>query len=87
MTWLLQQQWNAKLLIGLVILIIGLGYSARVLFFDVRNAGQRVREIEQEIKQLVGKKLLIWESERGGLNPDYWRRVFFLDVLSRVMSR
>lgn len=75
--WLSQQPvslfWSIAFLVGLV----GFAYCARVLTFDTLNAAVRVRELEQEINRRVGERLLVWESERGGLNSGYWRALFF----------
>lgn len=75
--WLLQQPISMSWGIAFVIALLGFGYCARVLSFDAVNAAVRVRELEGEINRRVGEKLLVWESERGGLNPGYWRAVFF----------
>lgn len=74
--WLLQQPIGVSWGIALFIAVVGFAYCARVLSFDAVNAAVRVRELEREINRRVGEKLLIWESERGGLNAGYWRTVF-----------
>jgi hypothetical protein len=76
--WLLQQPNNYAFWIGFLIWGIGAAYCARVLGFDSANAGRRVREIEHEVNRRAGERLLVWESERGGLNRSYWLRLFFL---------
>jgi hypothetical protein len=79
LVWFISQPSHAlSSLVGFVIWIIGTVYCVRVLGFDATNTTRRVREIEHEINRRVGEKLLIWESERGGLNRSYWRRLFFL---------
>jgi hypothetical protein len=77
--WLLQQPWNNySFWIGFLIWGMGASYVARILGFDTANASRRCREIEGEINKRAGEKLLLWESERGGLNRSYWRRLFFI---------
>jgi hypothetical protein len=76
--WLLQQSNSYSLWIGSLVWGIGAAYCARILSFDLANAARRVREIELEVNRRAGERLLIWESERGGLNRSYWLRLFFL---------
>jgi hypothetical protein len=79
--WLLGQLTQPKLgcafWIGLVILLVGALWSLRAIVFDVFNAARRVQEIEREVNDRAGERLLMWETERGGLTAHYWRRFFF----------
>ena len=49
--------------------LIGLG----LLWHDIVKAGRRVQQLEVEINRRASEKLLIWESELGGLSHGYWR--------------
>ena len=70
MAWLLQQQEiGVRFWIGVFIIVAGATYCGRLLTYDVINGATRVRELESEINRRAGEKLLLWESERGGLNP------------------
>ncbi len=51
------------------LLLVGLG----LLWHDIVKVGKRVQSIEKEINQRAKEKLLIWESELGGLSRGYWR--------------
>ena len=48
--------------------LIGLG----LLWHDIVKAGRRVQQLEVEINRRASEKLLIWESELGGLSHGYW---------------
>jgi len=76
--WLLQQPIGSAFWIGLSIAAVGALLCVRFLTYDGTNAAVRVRELETQINELVGEKLLLWESERGGLNAGYWWNAFFL---------
>jgi hypothetical protein len=41
------------------------------------NAATRVRELEAELNRRAVEKLILWESERGGLNAGYWQGLMF----------
>lgn len=75
--WFLTQAFNYRLVIGLIIGLTAIAYAIRLLSFDLVNAAHRVRELEQELNRRAGTKLMVWESERGGLNKEYWSKVFF----------
>jgi hypothetical protein len=71
--FVIQQPIGTTFWIGLFMIIVGVAYCSRMLGYDAANAGRRVREIELDINKRVGEKLLVWESERGGLNASYWK--------------
>jgi hypothetical protein len=76
--WFLTQEFNLRLVIGLVIGLTAIIYAIRMLSFDLVNAAHRVRQLEQEINRRAGTNLMVWESELAGLNKEYWKAVFFL---------
>lgn len=47
---------------------IGLG----LLWHDMVKAGRRVQQLEAEINRRASEKLLIWETELGGISHGYW---------------
>jgi hypothetical protein len=71
--FVIQQPVGAAFWIGLFMVIVGVMYCGRMLGYDATNAARRVREIESDINKRVGEKLLVWETERGGLNASYWK--------------
>jgi hypothetical protein len=76
---ILQQEFQGNKFWSLfVVLIAGILISGRFLAFDMRRSAKRVRELEKEINMRSGEKLLVWESELGGLNASYWRELLFL---------
>jgi hypothetical protein len=77
--WLLQQPIGTRFWIGLSLVTLGALYSARLVTYDVMTAAKRVCELEATLNERADEKLLVWESERGGLNPSWWRGVFFLN--------
>jgi hypothetical protein len=81
--WILQQPMGLRLWAGLCIVIVGASYCGRLITYDIMNAAKRVRELEIEINKRAGEKLLLWETERGGLNPSYWWGLFLPFVNSR----
>jgi drug/metabolite transporter (DMT)-like permease len=74
--WLLQQPIGARFWIGVCVILVGALYCGRVIAYDTMNAAKRVRELEIELNNRAGEKLILWESERGGLNASYWRGLF-----------
>lgn len=76
--FVIQQPLGPAFWVGLFMVVIGVTYCGRMLGYDMTNAARRVREIELEINKRVGEKLLVWESERGGLNPGYWKKAWLL---------
>jgi hypothetical protein len=71
--FVIQQPIGAAFWIGLFMVIVGVMYCARMVGYDATNAAKRVREIELDVNKRVGEKLLVWETERGGLNASYWK--------------
>jgi hypothetical protein len=57
--------------------VVGTLYCVRLITYDVMNAATRVRELEAELNRRAGEKLILWESERGGLNAGYWQGLMF----------
>lgn len=51
-----------------VAFFIGLG----LLWHDILKAGRRVQQLETEINRRASEKLLVWETELGGLSHGYW---------------
>jgi len=74
--WLLQQQIGPRFWIGVCVIVAGALYCGRVITYDAMNAAKRVRELEAELNNRAGEKLIFWETERGGLNANYWRGLF-----------
>ena len=66
--WILQQPVGSTLAIGVTLAVVGLSFGLWSLTRDVIRAGIRVQEIEREINDRAGEKLLVWENERGGLS-------------------
>jgi len=54
---------------ALFLALVGLG----LLWHDMVKAGRRVQCLEAEINRRANEKLLIWETELGGLSRGYWR--------------
>ena len=76
LAWILQQQFAShKFWEFTAVLAAGIMLCGRFLLFDIRRSAMRVRELEGEINRRAGEKLLVWESERGGLNASYWREL------------
>jgi hypothetical protein len=71
--FLIQQPLGSEFCIGLFVAVVGAAYCGRMLSYDARNASRRVREIEIDINKRVDEKLLVWETERGGLTASYWK--------------
>lgn len=67
LSWLLSQTPDIKFALICAVLSFALGFAAFVCILDVRNACSRTRELEAEINKRAGQKLLLWESERGGM--------------------
>jgi ABC-type multidrug transport system fused ATPase/permease subunit len=44
-----------------------------LLFHDMVQAGRRVQQLEAEINKRASEKLLVWETELGGISHGYWR--------------
>jgi hypothetical protein len=71
--FVIQQPLGPAFWIGLFMIVVGVMYCGRLLGYDATNAARRVRQIELDINNRVGERLLVWETERGGLNASYWR--------------
>lgn len=82
--FVLQQNVGFKFYIGLFIAVVGTGICGRILAYDTFSAARRVQEIEAEVNRRAKEKLLIWETERGGLNAVRWRSATFA---SRIKFR
>ena len=54
--------------LALVAFFIGLG----LLWHDIVKAGKRVQQLEAEINRRASEKLLVWETDLGGLSHGYW---------------
>src|SRR2546429_9833436 len=59
--WILQQPIGLTLAIGVTLAVVGLSFGLWSLTRDVIRAGIRVQEIEREINDRAGEKLLVWE--------------------------
>lgn len=79
-TWFVSEsREHTEVFWGLVVFFaLGIIFCGRQLWFDTTNAGHRVQEIEQEVNDRAGERLLLWENDRGGLSDSYWPRFFFL---------
>ena len=53
-----------------IILIVVLLATYRSIEFSMLTFGNRLREIEREVNQLAGAKLLKWETEYVGILPN-----------------
>jgi ABC-type transport system involved in Fe-S cluster assembly fused permease/ATPase subunit len=67
-----QQSFGVRVVVitalALVAFLIGLG----LLWHDIVKAGRRVQQLEAEINRRASEKLLVWETELGGLSHGYW---------------
>jgi hypothetical protein len=76
--FVLQQPIGCNFYIGLLMVVFGGVVSGRLLWYDARNAARRAKEIESDVNTRAGETLLLWETKRSGLTPDYWRAIFFM---------
>jgi hypothetical protein len=79
--WILSQPWGTKLLIGGCLALIGFFICGWFITRDSIKAAIRVQDLEQEINRRAGEKLLVWESELGGLPHGYWQFRYFFRLL------
>lgn len=78
--FILQQPIGVGFFIALFVAVAGVGVCGRFLAYDSFSAARRVQEIERMINELVGEKLLVWESDRGGLAKERWRKATMLPL-------
>jgi hypothetical protein len=66
--------WQAGLVL-IIVLPLPLVFFTLMLRYDVEDAAGRVREIENAINQLAGKRLLVWETDHGLKAVSYVDRI------------
>jgi len=64
-------QSNGNTAAAIVVVLGALGVA--LLSRDVAKAGKQVQHLEAEINRRANEKLLVWESELGGLTRNYYR--------------
>lgn len=58
-----------------IVIVISSVFAIGLYFLcnDIYKAGKRVQRLEADINRRANEKLLMWESELGGLTRGYWR--------------
>lgn len=57
----------------IVFLVTVLLIAELILWYDITRAGLRAQQIETEINRRARERLLIWETDLGGLSGNYWK--------------
>ncbi|HXH94614.1 MAG TPA: hypothetical protein VNN25_23765 [Thermoanaerobaculia bacterium] len=70
---LFRQSIETPVLVTEGIVLVAFGIGLWLLWHDMVKAGRRVQQLETEINRRANEKLLIWESELGGISHGYWR--------------
>jgi hypothetical protein len=66
-----------SVLLGLILFVfffLVIWFTQRIIDFDMRMNASRLRELETIVNNLAGTRLLIWETEHGGVWPEAQRR-------------
>jgi hypothetical protein len=70
--WLIiRDKFDRRLLIACTIIICLLGVGGWTINRDISKAASRLRELEKDINNRAGEKLLIWETKWGGAVTGY----------------
>jgi hypothetical protein len=64
--WLVSRPFDQRSWIMLCVSALAVLFASRISLREIRNASERLQELEQTINRLAGQDLLIWESCRGG---------------------
>jgi hypothetical protein len=80
--WALHEPMNDKVYWGGGAAAVGFAACGWFLARDIIKATMRVQDLESEINKRAGAKLLIWESELGGLPHGYLQFRYFFRLVS-----
>jgi uncharacterized membrane protein len=81
-----------SVLLGLILFIFFffvIWFTQRLIDFDMRMNATRLRELEAIVNNLAGTRLLVWETDHGGVWPEAQRRrvTYVLQPLISVCHR